>query len=233
MSPALAASAAVAARARGPSSATSAASVSGPRELLGRRDSPASDGARRCLERGSIQRFFKTGPGQYGEGDIFVGVRVPAMRAVCRECRGAALRRDSHAAALRRSRGAIAGAAPARGLVRTGGRRRQAGDLRPLSLPHRVNQRWDLVDVSAAPIVGGFLCDTSRSAAPQLAQSSCVWDDASRSSRPSLLMRGEFDDTRSASRTSCSTIRTTSFTKRSAGCSVKSATATGPPSAAS
>jgi hypothetical protein len=37
------------------------------------------------------QGFFKTGPGEYGEGDIFIGVRLPAMRAICRECRGATL----------------------------------------------------------------------------------------------------------------------------------------------
>src|SRR5262245_3687478 len=38
-----------------------------------------------------LQRFFKTGRGQYGEGDRFIGVRVPAMRRVCRECRGTSL----------------------------------------------------------------------------------------------------------------------------------------------
>jgi hypothetical protein len=30
-------------------------------------------------------RFFKTGPGQYGEGDTFIGINVPTLRTVSRE----------------------------------------------------------------------------------------------------------------------------------------------------
>lgn len=40
-----------------------------------------ADEARACM----LQRFFKTGPGEYAEGDLFLGLRVPQVRSVVKE----------------------------------------------------------------------------------------------------------------------------------------------------
>lgn len=105
------------------------------------------------------QRFFKTGPGEYGEGDVFVGVRVPVLRAEAKKLKGlprgevnALL--DSEFHEVRQLALFVASANAAK-----------AGDeeraqwvqlYRDAVRRGRVNN-WDLVDCSADPLLGAWL----------------------------------------------------------------------------
>lgn len=105
------------------------------------------------------RRFFKTGPGQYGEGDVFAGVRVPVLRSVSERLRGleaptvrALLDDETHEVRLLAL------------LVLTLNADRAGDDeradwvqlYREAARAGRVNN-WDLVDVSADPVLGVWL----------------------------------------------------------------------------
>jgi 3-methyladenine DNA glycosylase AlkD len=143
-----------------------------------------------------LQRFFKTGPGQYGQGDIFVGVRVPAMRAVCRECRGAGL--DAIRILLRsgvHEERSLALLLLVDAFTRADEVRQRAIYDFYLSHTAFINN-WDLVDSSAAQIVGGWLRDRSRTPLRKLAKSSSLWERRiAIIATFHFIKRGEFEDT--------------------------------------
>ena len=143
-----------------------------------------------------LQRFFKTGPGQYGEGDVFVGVRVPAMRAVCRECRGAGLDviRTLLRSAVHEER-SLALLLLVDSFTRADAAGKRA--IYDLYLSHTafINS-WDLVDASAAQIAGGYLYDRSRAPLRKLAKSPSLWERRiAIIATFHFIKRGEFDET--------------------------------------
>ena len=123
-----------------------------------------------------LQGFFRTGPGQYGEGDVFIGVRVPEVRAVCRECRDAPL---AAVLALLESRIHEERLLALLLLVHAFERgddttRRRIFDA---YLAHTAFiNNWDLVDLSAYAIVGGYLASRSRAPLARLARSHSLWE---------------------------------------------------------
>jgi 3-methyladenine DNA glycosylase AlkD len=122
------------------------------------------------------QRFFKTGPGEYGEGDTFLGLSVPQMRTLAKEYRAISNEEvvnllqsaihDERAIAL-----FILVQAFAKG---DEAKKRQIYDLY-LQQTEFINN-WDLVDCSAAQIVGAFLLDKSRKPLYTLARSNRLWE---------------------------------------------------------
>lgn len=120
--------------------------------------------------------FFKTGPGEYGEGDQFLGITVPEQRKVARRHRGLPL---AEVAALLASPIHEDRFAALEILVM----QYEAGDAKTRArvfrfyLQHtdRINN-WDLVDTSATYIVGEHLRDRSRGRVYRLARSKSLWE---------------------------------------------------------
>jgi 3-methyladenine DNA glycosylase AlkD len=121
-------------------------------------------------------RFFKTGPGQYGQGDTFIGVRVPDLRKLARECRALPL---SETDALLHSpvheERLLALLILVLGLSKCEADHWKAVYDLYLGNTQFVNN-WDLVDSSAPAIVGGYLRDKPRQPLVRLAKSQSLWE---------------------------------------------------------
>src|SRR5512139_3378149 len=104
-------------------------------------------------------RYFKTGPGEYGEGDVFIGCTVPECRLVAKEFRALPL---PEVEKLMMSR---VHEERAVGLFILVAQFERAPDRKIFQLYRKrmayVNN-WDLVDMSAPGIVGGWLMDQPR-----------------------------------------------------------------------
>ncbi|MFW0783963.1 DNA alkylation repair protein [Gordonia sp. CPCC 206044] len=106
-------------------------------------------------------RFFKTGPGEYGEGDEFVGVSVPQLRKVAKRFRGAA---DAETIRVLLASSVHEHRLLALFLLRAqfdradddAARADWVAVYRDALSGGRVNN-WDLVDASADPILGEWL----------------------------------------------------------------------------
>ena len=163
-----------------------------------------------------LSRFFKTGPGQYGEGDQFLGIKVPVTREVVRRCwhsvgfpeleeciaseyhevRLAALLAlveiFKHAPKQPSASGTSQMSRPAP----TGYLSR--ADCVDFYLSHtdRINN-WDLVDLSCYPLLGEWLLDKDRTLLYDLARNGrTLWEQRiGMVSTMTFIRYGQLDDT--------------------------------------
>jgi 3-methyladenine DNA glycosylase AlkD len=125
-----------------------------------------------------IQRYFKTGAGEYGEGDEFMGVRMGQIFALAKEF--IEMTPDEIEKLLESSIHEVRVGAvsimdwQARSKKTPEGRRKELFDLY-LKRHDRINN-WDLVDRSAPYVVGGYLIDKPRDVLYELARSKNVWE---------------------------------------------------------
>jgi 3-methyladenine DNA glycosylase AlkD len=122
------------------------------------------------------QRYFKTGPGEYGEGDIFLGIAVPELRKLAKEYQALTL---TEAAQLLRSpiheERLLALLILVRSFAKGDDRFKEKIYHLYLDNTQYINN-WDLVDLSAVYIVGAFLKDKSKKPLYALAKSNNLWE---------------------------------------------------------
>lgn len=140
-----------------------------------------------------VAGYFRTGPGEYGEGDRFLGIRNPMLRKLVREFRGTPL---DEAAALLRSPWHEARLLALLLLVDTYAR----GDAETREAVYglymestRYVNNWDLVDLSAPRIVGAHVEDGDREVLERLARSESLWERRiAMLATQHLIRRGDF-----------------------------------------
>jgi 3-methyladenine DNA glycosylase AlkD len=123
-----------------------------------------------------LQRFFKTGPGEYGEGDVFLGIKVPPLRALAKRHPDTGLETIATLLESRYHEERFFALLLMMQRYQRSPRPEQTAIYNLyLGNTHRINN-WDLVDVSAPHIVGRHLQDRSRKVLHKLAHSSSLWE---------------------------------------------------------
>jgi 3-methyladenine DNA glycosylase AlkD len=143
-----------------------------------------------------IQRYLKTGAGEYGEGDVFIGVRMGQVFVLAKEfidLPPAEIEKLMESPIHEVRAGAMSIMDKQARRKQTPATRRK--ELYDLYLHDRINN-WDLVDLAAAYVIGGYLFDKPRTPLTKLAHSKNLWERRTAIVATAYFIRqGEVSDT--------------------------------------
>ena len=144
-----------------------------------------------------LSRFFKTGPGQYGEGDKFLGIKVPVTREVVKACWRQTSREDLEECVTSEYHEIrLAALLTLVELFKHNKKQRQEYVDFYLAHTQYINN-WDLVDLSCYPLLGVWLLDKNRSLLYDLARNGkTLWEQRiGIVSTMTFIRHGQLDDT--------------------------------------
>lgn len=147
-----------------------------------------------------LSRFFKTGPGQYGEGDIFLGIKVPTTRSVVKSCWKELTLNDLEECVTNPYHEVRLAAQLALVEMFSHSKKDKAFQKECvdfyLSHTDRINN-WDLVDLSCYPLLGEWLLDKDRTLLYDLARDGkTIWEQRiGMVSTMTLIRHGQLEDT--------------------------------------
>ena len=142
------------------------------------------------------QRFFKTGKGEYGEGDRFLGIRVPVLRERLKMFRDTPGDEIIRLLASKYHEERLFALLLMVDQFRRGSESERGWIYRQYLANTRYINSWDLVDSSAGKIVGAYLEKRSRKPLYKLARSKSLWERRIAVIANSYFIgRNDFDDT--------------------------------------
>jgi len=122
------------------------------------------------------QRFFKTGPGEYGQGDIFFGIKVPVLRKLATKYLDLPLKDVTKTLRSKYHEQRLLALFIMVDQFSRGDQKKKKSIYGLYLKNTGFINNWDLVDASAHRIVGPFLMDRSRAPLYELAQSETLWE---------------------------------------------------------
>lgn len=123
-----------------------------------------------------LSRFFKTGKGEYGEGDKFLGVMVPQTRAVARKFSALSFAEIEKLLASRYHEARLCALLILVEQFKKGNNAVKEKIFQYYLANTRYVNNWDLVDLSAGKIVGAHLWSRPKSFLSALARSESLWE---------------------------------------------------------
>jgi len=119
-----------------------------------------------------LQRFFKTGKGQYGEGDVFLGVMVPQTRSIAKKYIGLPLTKIKELLNSPIHEERLLG-----GIILVEKYNSDKANVANFYLMNAKSfNNWDLVDLTAPKILGEFLLDKNKKILYDFSKSKNLWE---------------------------------------------------------
>lgn len=142
------------------------------------------------------QRFFKTGPGEYGEGDHFHGIRVPELRRLAREFRDLSLTETIKLLKSPIHEERLLALLILVCQYQKGDEKSRSHIFDAYLCNTRHINKWDLVDLSAEHIIGAYLFNRERDLLDHLARSDSLWERRiAVMATFYFIKKGEFEET--------------------------------------
>ena len=123
-----------------------------------------------------LQKYFKTGKGEYGEGDKFLGIRVPVIRKMAKKYRDISINEAAGFIQSPYHEERMFSLLVLIGLFKRANARDQKRAYSLYLSNTKYVNKWDLVDVSAGRIVGAYLLDRDKKPIYVLARSKNIWE---------------------------------------------------------